>query len=433
MAISMKKTIIESLKPGEYYIWNVTFTDGESTRVKVSSDYMTQEKLENHFKKPIATIDYSYAVRGGPAQDKDAADEYHRQQDELEKKRRMGVISEDESINPGDSIRTKKMSTMGVVEYVKDTPLGKYVFFRTDEGKLLKTPIENVVHDAKTEASMGGINRAAPAQDVSYEKVLDNPVENDMNKSVSEDINEIFNEVCEKWLAEQGIDEDMHRWTGYSKDDKKANALSKAPKSAMTGSTNLKLSELIRDSIDTHGLQWAFDYYVKKHGLPSRQFEIFAGLEPGHFDSKTDAESPVDKNRAFGEPTSPVKGSKTMSFSQMVADAIRIKGFDWAKDYFVNKRGIPEWEFNIFAKKPAGLGTDKEKPVAEGLPGSLSSGDYTPGATRSDVAKSMQDNSCKRCNGSGYVWKNEQGEVFADNRTGSKRYKCGKCGGLGSK
>lgn len=54
--------------------------------------------------------------------------------------------------------------------------------------------------------------------------------------------------------------------------------LAKAPKSSMQGKEHVRFSELVQDAINTHGVKWAFDYYVNKHGLPPRQFQIFAGL-----------------------------------------------------------------------------------------------------------------------------------------------------------
>lgn len=54
--------------------------------------------------------------------------------------------------------------------------------------------------------------------------------------------------------------------------------LAKAPKSSMQGSKEFTFSQKVQDTINTHGVKWAFDYYVKKHGLPPRQFKIFAGL-----------------------------------------------------------------------------------------------------------------------------------------------------------
>lgn len=54
--------------------------------------------------------------------------------------------------------------------------------------------------------------------------------------------------------------------------------LAKAPKSTMQGDKTYTFSQKVQDTINTHGVKWAFDYYVKKHGLPPRQFKIFAGL-----------------------------------------------------------------------------------------------------------------------------------------------------------
>jgi hypothetical protein len=78
--------------------------------------------------------------------------------------------------------------------------------------------------------------------------------------------------------VENTVDEDITPWGGYSADDKKAGALAKAPKSTMQGTDKVPFSQLVKDTIDAHGVKWAFDYYVKKHGLPPRQFKIFAGL-----------------------------------------------------------------------------------------------------------------------------------------------------------
>jgi hypothetical protein len=54
--------------------------------------------------------------------------------------------------------------------------------------------------------------------------------------------------------------------------------LAKSPKSTMMGSKDVPFDQLVKDTIKTHGLKWAFDYYVKKNGLSPRQFQIFAGL-----------------------------------------------------------------------------------------------------------------------------------------------------------
>lgn len=77
-------------------------------------------------------------------------------------------------------------------------------------------------------------------------------------------------------LAQQ--DEAITPWSGYTPDDKKANALAKAPKSSMTGSPKVPFSVMVQDSIKEHGLKWAFNYYVIKNGLPPRHFKIYAGL-----------------------------------------------------------------------------------------------------------------------------------------------------------
>jgi hypothetical protein len=54
--------------------------------------------------------------------------------------------------------------------------------------------------------------------------------------------------------------------------------LAKSPKSTMMGSKDVPFSKLVQDTIKQHGVKWAFEYYVKKNGLPPRQFRIFAGI-----------------------------------------------------------------------------------------------------------------------------------------------------------
>jgi hypothetical protein len=65
--------------------------------------------------------------------------------------------------------------------------------------------------------------------------------------------------------------------------------------------------------------------------------------------------------------------------------------------------------------------------VTEGLPGSLSKSDYTPGATVKNP-----NTSCKRCNGRGTLWKAPDGKILpANDVPGAKKYKCGACDGIG--
>lgn len=88
-------------------------------------------------------------------------------------------IEEDSKQVPeeGDTIRTKKME--GKVEKVVTNRAGHdEVYFRIADGRLMKTPLDNVIIIQKLEdGSMGGINRSAPSNDVSYEKVLDDVTE----------------------------------------------------------------------------------------------------------------------------------------------------------------------------------------------------------------------------------------------------------------
>jgi hypothetical protein len=253
----------------------------------------------------------------------------------------------DEIPEVGDVIRTKRNEMEGKVESIS----GNEVFFRIDDGRLMKTPVTNVItitkladcdapmmeaelneisrevhskykktneakfeFDKKTggmkkddsdpdqrhglylngklsktyntkqeadnvkkrdpkykeatvkkiaEGSMGGINRV-PNLGLKYDKVLD--------------------EVKERWKQEQM--EAMDPWRGYTPDDPKANRINKAPASAVRGTVDNPLSDMIKDNIKTHGVKWAFQYHVVKHGLPPREFQMLAGLMPKKFTTK---------------------------------------------------------------------------------------------------------------------------------------------------
>ncbi len=65
--------------------------------------------------------------------------------------------------------------------------------------------------------------------------------------------------------------------------------------------------------------------------------------------------------------------------------------------------------------------------VAEGLPGSLSKSDYTPGATKKHV-----NTNCTTCHGRKGMYKLD-GKLFADNKVGAVRVKCPTCHGTGDK
>ena len=76
--------------------------------------------------------------------------------------------------------------------------------------------------------------------------------------------------------------------------------LAKSPKSSMEGSDASTFDEMVKDTIETHGVKWAFDYYVKKHGLSPRQFAIYAGLNA----------NPVAKDKVKGDWTDPSMTTK---------------------------------------------------------------------------------------------------------------------------
>ncbi len=96
-----------------------------------------------------------------------------------------------ENVNIGDTIRTKKLSHIGKVEKIIPSRYGyTEVYFRGDNGRLFKAPLENVeVIDKLTDGSMGGINQSHPATDVSYEKVLDDSTIN--RRSIIDEIDTI--------------------------------------------------------------------------------------------------------------------------------------------------------------------------------------------------------------------------------------------------
>lgn len=82
MKIKHLKTrhIFESLRPGEYFIWNIQFQDGETKNVKIRWDETSQQDLEKHFGKPILNIDYNFGIHG----DQDVVPDrssYHADQD----------------------------------------------------------------------------------------------------------------------------------------------------------------------------------------------------------------------------------------------------------------------------------------------------------------------------------------------------------------
>lgn len=211
----------------------------------------------------------------------------------------------------------------------------KFEGMPTDQEQNTSSGMMQVLQKAVAEGSMGGINRSAPATDVSYEHVLDRNPESDHSRVIGE----IYSSVMEQWQAEQlnelsteklrayqdaaksskafrtrpmrklaktsqnvekannkidaktgsrrgnnriggnnSVDERLDPWQGYTPDDKKAGALAKAPKSSFNGTPEHPLSELIQDTINTHGVKWAFEYYCVKHGLPPRQFRILSGI-----------------------------------------------------------------------------------------------------------------------------------------------------------
>jgi len=179
---------------------------------------------------------------------------------------------------------------------------------------------QNTYRDRFGEGSMGGINRCAPAQDVSYEKMLDEIVKEQELNELSVDTMKSYKQKVKspdstKKASLYRLNKDVE---GSNRADQKIRTktgdrsgpnsnrayeeklaellapmldevyqgphvgdpqkLAKAPKSSMQGSSAATFSQLVQDTIAEHGVKWAVEYYVKKHGLPPRQFRIFAGI-----------------------------------------------------------------------------------------------------------------------------------------------------------
>lgn len=85
-------TIVEGLNPGEHYVWNVNFADGSSQKVNVGPGVGTKDVIEHFAKqgKQVSNIDYDFGIQGsGSNIDSQQRGEYHRAQDDLEKKTRV--------------------------------------------------------------------------------------------------------------------------------------------------------------------------------------------------------------------------------------------------------------------------------------------------------------------------------------------------------
>lgn len=193
-------------------------------------------------------------------------DNYHRDQDRKERSVRdhTATANEDSSQvpEPGNNIRTKKNKMEGKVERISRTE----VFFRLADGRLMKTPMNNVIviekladeddgimedrvdeisnevltkykaaagkaataadkagdiktgnkrfsgivqatkkqfaNDAKKtvqEGGMGGVNRCAPSNDVSYQDILNDVTDKWKGDTVK--VNEISTDSEKKWVA----------------------------------------------------------------------------------------------------------------------------------------------------------------------------------------------------------------------------------------
>lgn len=95
------------------------------------------------------------------------------------------------ALQPGSKIRTRKSGMEGVVQKIE----GGQVFFKAGDGRMMKTAEQNVLPIEKLQdGSMGGINRSAPSNDVSYEHVLD--------------------EIMDKYMQQHDVHQGPERRTG---------------------------------------------------------------------------------------------------------------------------------------------------------------------------------------------------------------------------
>lgn len=49
----------------------------------------------------------------------------------------------------------------------------------------------------------------------------------------------------------------------------------------MKGSQQIRFSALMADTVNTHGLMWAYEYYCKKHGMAFWEFCFWNGIPNG--------------------------------------------------------------------------------------------------------------------------------------------------------
>lgn len=202
------KNIFEGLLNGEYYVWKILFQDGTSTPVKIKWDETSKESLEKHFGKEIASIDKDFSVHGGHSgHNPQTANDYHRDQDRAEAGRvkpaafttprfesSEGIFADADSLEESgrvespvsralisriahqrnDLMRYGPDAVMTAIDWVADS-VGKVDEIGTSDVSGWVQQVERYLRSGGvgiSEASMGGINRCAPAQDVSYEKVL---------------------------------------------------------------------------------------------------------------------------------------------------------------------------------------------------------------------------------------------------------------------
>ncbi len=194
------KHIFEGLLDGEYYIWTIEFQDGTRTQVKIKWSETSKESLEQHFGKEIASIDKDFSVHGGHSgHNPQTANDYHRDQDsaeagrskqaaftkphfgnkEIQEAGRVESPVSNALISRIAHQRTDLLkygidAVMTAIDWVADS-VGKVDEIGTSDVSGWVQQVERYLRSGGTgisEASMGGINRCAPAQDVSYEKVL---------------------------------------------------------------------------------------------------------------------------------------------------------------------------------------------------------------------------------------------------------------------
>jgi len=213
--------ILESLREGEYYIWKVHFQDGTSKNVKIKWDETSKEQLETHFGKPISNIEYSWSIHNDDADNLVFRRDFM-SQNPLDR----NVYESDSDFVIGNTIRTNASGMTGVIE--KIIPNSKEVYFRLQDGRLMKTSFNNVTP---------------------IEKLADE------NEEIAEAVlNEISNEVLAKYKTAAGKSAiDADKKGDFKTGNKRFSGIIKATKKQFSNDTKQKkLNELSVNSLNAY-------------------------------------------------------------------------------------------------------------------------------------------------------------------------------------